>query len=57
MKVKGNRTYASILTMFAYNMLAQSGMTGVTSDDTTAAVNVIGTIAAFVFNYLGRKGK
>jgi hypothetical protein len=33
MKVKGNRTYASILTMFAYNMLAQSGMTGVTSDD------------------------
>jgi len=51
----GLKTYITIVVMALFNVLQQLGLTGVTGEEVTVAINVILGILAFIFNYIGRK--
>ena len=51
----GLKTYITIVVMALFNVLQQLGLTGITGEEVTVAINVVLGILAFIFNYIGRK--
>jgi len=51
----GLKTYITIIVMALFNVLQQMGLTGITGEEVTVAINVILGVLAFIFNYIGRK--